>query len=88
MLSDLYENHIVFDIEHHFYLKNHNLGVGYTGVKNHFFVILFLQQFFCIPFTLSQHEMIKFLAWGLRKKCAGPKSKMAAVFPQISHFQP
>ena len=64
------------------------LGVGYTGVKNHFFVILFLQQFFCIPFTLSQHEMTKFLAWGPRKKCAGPKSKMAAVFPQKSHFQP
>ena len=66
------------------------LGVGYrpTGVKNHFFVIFFLQQFFCIPFTLSQHAMTKFLAWGLRKKCARPKSKMAAVFPQKSHFQP
>ena len=68
--------------------KYNILGVGYTGVKNHFFVILFLQQFFCIPYTLFQHEMTKFLAWGLRKKCAGPKSKMVAVFPQKSHFQP
>ena len=24
------------------------IGVGYTGVKNHFFVILFLQQFFFV----------------------------------------
>ena len=58
------------------------VGVGYTWVKNYFLVILFLQQFFCTPFTLSQHEMTKFLTWGLRKKCAGPKSKMAAVFPK------
>ena len=47
-----------------------------------FCIILLRSQFFCLPFILSQHEMTIFLVPGPRKKCAGPKSKMAAVLPE------
>ena len=62
------------------------IGVGYTVVKTTFFVSLLREQFLCVPFTLSQHEMTIFFASGPTKKCAGPKSKMAAIFPENHIF--
>ena len=55
------------------------VGVGYTWVKNTFLDIFLRAQFFSTPFSLSQHKITKFLVSGPRKKCARPKSKMAAI---------
>ena len=63
------------------------VGVGYTVVKNAFLAVLFLGQFFCIPFNLSQHEMTKFSVWGSRKKCAAPSCDTIPSFCNGSGFE-
>ena len=61
--------------------------MGYTMVKNAFLAVLFLGQFFCIPFNLSQHEMTKFSVWGPRKKCAVPSCDTLPYFCDGSRFE-
>ena len=48
------------------------VGVGYTGVKNTFLVVSFLQQFLFVGNSLSQNNMAKFLTTGLTKMCDAP----------------
>ena len=49
------------------------------------FLFHFLNSF-CIPFTLSQHEMTKLWAWGPQKNCRA-KIQDGRHFSRKSHFR-
>ena len=56
------------------------VGVGYTVVKNAFFAVVFLGQFFCIPFNLSQHETTKFSVGVQEKSVQRPLVTLYLLF--------
>ena len=61
--------------------------MGYTGVKFTFFSNLKMSVFFWVGNYVSRQEWTFIGSRGPTKKCAGPKSKMAAIFgPKISFY--